>query len=219
MSKSERCFEKRARRNIFIGQEPKLGYYIIVTDTKETEKNYILGLKRSIPAELQRKLVITVKKTKTVDLVEEALNEASIHPQYGEVWIVFDRDEVKDFDGIIDKAKKHGIKVGWSNPCIETWFNAYFGAMPRCDTSQLCYTEFSTVFQEKTKNKYDKSASDIYEKLNEYGDEKKACQISTERYRNYQNDGINIPSQMESASTLFMLIDEIKSKVIDKAAH
>ena len=61
----------------------------------------MLGLRDSIPKELQGKLVIKVCKAKTVDLVNEALNMASLQPQYGEPWIVFDRDQVKDFDKII----------------------------------------------------------------------------------------------------------------------
>ncbi len=33
-------------------------------------------------------------------------------------WIVFDCDEIKDFDEIVREAEKKGIGVGWSNPCI-----------------------------------------------------------------------------------------------------
>ena len=96
---------------------------LIVTDTKETEQNYMIGLRDSIPKELQGKLVIKVCKVKTVELVSEALNMASLQPQYGEPWIVFDRDQVKDFDKIITTALENGIHVGWSNPCIEIWFS------------------------------------------------------------------------------------------------
>ena len=43
---------------------PSLGYYFIVTDTKETEQNYLLGLRESIPEALRGKLVIKVSKAK-----------------------------------------------------------------------------------------------------------------------------------------------------------
>lgn len=121
---------KRKTREQLSKRRPELGYYFIVTDTKETEQNYMLGLRDSIPKELQGKLVIKVCKAKTVDLVNEALNMASLQPQYGEPWIVFDRDQVKDFDKIIATALEKGINVGWSNPCIEIWFSTYFGSMP-----------------------------------------------------------------------------------------
>ena len=98
--------------------------------TEETEQNYMYGLRDSIPRELQGKLVIKVIKTKSSDLVDEARNLASVNVQYREIWIIFDRDKVMNFDEIIRQAVEKGISVGWTNPCIEEWFNAYFGAMP-----------------------------------------------------------------------------------------
>ena len=65
MSKNERNGNRKPREQIFRARSPELGYYIIVTDTKETEQNYINGLRDSIPSELQRRLVIKVAKTKS----------------------------------------------------------------------------------------------------------------------------------------------------------
>ena len=101
----------RKPRELARHRTPLLGYYFIVTDTKETEQNYMYGLRDSIPKELQGKLVIKVIKTKTKNLVEEALNLASLNPQFGETWIIFDRDQVQDFDEIIRQAEDKGIKV------------------------------------------------------------------------------------------------------------
>lgn len=43
---------KRRDRNKRVGARvPELGYYLIVTDTEETEKNYFEGLRDSITAE------------------------------------------------------------------------------------------------------------------------------------------------------------------------
>ena len=56
---SDRRSGKRKDRNQRVGTRvPELGYYLIVTDTKETEKNYFEGLRDSIPAELKDRLVI-----------------------------------------------------------------------------------------------------------------------------------------------------------------
>ena len=130
MASFERNGNRKVRGQLFKRRIPELGYYFIVTDTKETEQNYMFGLRNSISPELQGKLVIKVVKTKTKNLVEEALNLASLNPQYGEIWIIFDRDQVPDFDEIISEAISKGINIGWTNPCIEEWFSAYFGAMP-----------------------------------------------------------------------------------------
>ena len=120
---SDRRAGKRRDRNQRVGiRVPELGYYLIVTDTEETEKNYFEGLRDSIPTDLKDRLVIKVEKAKTIELVERALELANKEPQYRIPWIVFDRDQVKDFDEIIQAAEKSGIGAGWSNPC--------FGCMP-----------------------------------------------------------------------------------------
>lgn len=56
---------KRMDRNKRVGTRiPELGYYLIITDTEETEKNYSEGLRDNIPAELKDHLVIKVEKAK-----------------------------------------------------------------------------------------------------------------------------------------------------------
>lgn len=60
MANLERNGSRKIRGQLFKQRIPKLGYYFIVTDTKETEQNYMFGLRNSIPPELQGKLVIKV---------------------------------------------------------------------------------------------------------------------------------------------------------------
>ena len=117
---SDRRAGKRKDRNQRMGQRvPELGYYLIVTDTEETEKNYFEGLRDSIPAELKDRLIIKVEKARTVELVEKALELVGKESQYRIPWIVFDRDQVKGFDEIIWTAEKNGVHAGWSNPCFD----------------------------------------------------------------------------------------------------
>ena len=105
---------KRRDRNKRVGARvPELGYYLIVTDTEETEKNYFEGLRDSIPMELKDRLVIKVEKARTVELVRKALEMTGQESQYRIPWIVFDRDQVKDFDEIIQTAEKSGVGAGW----------------------------------------------------------------------------------------------------------
>lgn len=210
---AERNGKRKTREQLSKHRIPELGYYFIVTDTKETEQNYMIGLRDSIPKELQGKLVIKVCKTKTVELVNEALNMASLQPQYGEPWIVFDRDQVKGFDQIISLAKDKGINVGWSNPCIEIWFSAYFGTMPTYQDSVSCCNGFEENYLKVTGQSYQKSDTAIYSKLCRFGDEKQALAIAKQKFQERQRNGSIIPSQMCPATTLFSLIEEIKNKV------
>ena len=216
MANLERNGSRKIRRQLFKQRIPKLGYYFIVTDTKETEQNYMFGLRNSIPPELQGKLVIKVVKTKTKNLVEEALNLASLNPRYGEIWIIFDRDQVQNFDEIISEAITKGINIGWTNPCIEEWFSAYFGAMPTYANSVSCCNGFEQIFERNAHQKYVKSDLAIYEKLNRFGNEEKAIRIATQKMHDHRIQGKYKPSEQIPGTTVHLLVDEIKSKINQK---
>lgn len=186
---SDRRAGKRKDRNKRVGTRiPELGYYLIVTDTEETEKNYFEGLRDSIPAELKDHLVIKVE-------------------------IVFDRDQVKDFDEIIRLAEKNDINAGWSNPCFEIWMFAYFGEMPAIMESYICCDRFAEKFEKVTGQKYSKNDRDIYRKLGQYGDEEKAIQIAKRCYKKCMEDGKIKPSEMWPVCTLYKLVEEIHMKL------
>ena len=216
MAYLERNGSRKIRGQLFKQRIPKLGYYFIVTDTKETEQNYMFGLRNSIPPELQGKLVIKVVKTKTKNLVEEALNLASLNPQYGEIWIIFDRDQIQNFDEIISEAITKGINIGWTNPCIEEWFSAYFGTMPTYANSVSCCNGFEQIFERNAHQKYVKSDLAIYEKLNRFGNEEKAISIATQKMHDHSIQGKDKPSEQIPGTTVHLLVDEIKSKINQK---
>lgn len=211
---SDRRAGKRKNRNQRVGTRvPELGYYLIVTDTEETEKNYFEGLRDSIPAELKDRLVIKVEKAKTAELVERVMELIHEESQYRIPWIVFDRDQVKDFDEIIQKAEKNGIGAGWSNPCFEIWMYAYFGEMPAIRESYTCCDRFAEKFERVTGQKYLKKDRDIYRKLMKYGDEEKAFQIAKCCYKKCIEDGKQKPSEMWPANMVHRLVEEIQQKV------
>ena len=211
---SDKRAGKRNDRNRRTGTRiPELGYYLIVTDTEETEKNYFEGLRDSIPSELKDRLVIKVEKAKTVDLVEKALELTSKESQYRILWIVFDRDQVKDFDGIIREAEGNGVRTGWSNPCFEIWMYAYFGEMPVIKESFVCCDRFSEKFERVTGQKYRKSDRSVYRKLVMSGDEGKAVQIAENCYKKCLDDGKKEPSEMWPACTVQRLVEEIQRKI------
>ncbi len=204
---------KRRDRNRRVGTRiPELGYYLIVTDTEETEKNYFEGLRDSIPAELKDRLVIKVEKAKTIELVKRAIELTDAESQYRIPWIVFDRDQVKDFDEIIRTTEKNGIHAGWSNPCFEIWMYAYFGEMPAIRESYTCCDRFSEKFEKLTGQKYQKKDRDIYRKLLQHGDKEKAIQIAKRCYKKCIEDGKEKPSEMWPASMVQGLVEEIQRK-------
>lgn len=210
---TDRTGRRKTREQLSKRRIPELGYYIIVTDAKETERNYMLGLRDSIPKDLQRKLVIKVRQTETSELVDEVLNMASLQPQYREPWIIFDRDQVRDFDRIISSAQEKGVNVGWSNPCIEIWFSAYLGTMPIYTDSVSCCNGFEKQYTRTVKQKYEKSDATIYSKLCSHGDEKQAIEIAESKYKEHKRNFHTKPSAMYPCTTLHTLIREIKEKI------
>ncbi len=211
MAKKDRNGKRRGRE-YSKHRVPDLGYYFVVTDTKATEENYLIGLRDSLPGRLQGRIVIKVSKSKTANLVESCKSQAVLEPQFGEPWIVFDRDQVSDFDEIISKAEKEGFGVGWSNPCIEIWFDAYFGQMHGYYDSKQCCLRFAETYERKTGLEYDKADTKIYEILNRYGDEKNAIEIAEKRLQTHISGGAEKPSEMVPATTLHRLIEEIRTK-------
>ncbi len=212
MGKNDRRGARKDRNRRFGTRVPDLGYYLIVTDTKETEKNYFEGLKENIPAELRDRLVIKVQRADVIDLVKTAKEFGDQDPQYRIPCIVFDRDQVKHFDQIIQSADKEGVKVGWSNPCIEIWFFAYFGEIPMIKDSVTCCTKFSDLYERRTGQKYKKANRDIYKKLIEFGDEEQAILRSSKKLTQLYKEGKSKPSEMWPGNTLFELISEINNK-------
>lgn len=212
MAKADRT-GKRKGRDSFRTRVPDLGYYFIVTDTRETEENYLYGLRDSLPRDLQGRIVIKVSQAKTAGLVTACKEQAALAPQYGEPWIVFDRDQVAGFDHIIETARQNGVKVGWSNPCIEIWFDAYFGKMHSYQDSVTCCREFAATFEKKTGQEYKKSNRQIYAMLNRYGNEAEAIRTVESRLRQYLQNGTESPSEMCPCTTVHRLVDEIKDKV------
>ncbi len=216
MGKEDRRGKRKLRGQFGNKRVPELGYYYIVTDTDQTEKNYLEGLKSALPSHIRDKIVIKVEYASTSELVAKCRNGASLHPQHSEPWIVFDCDRVVDFDKIIEEAKNSGIHVGWSNPCFEIWLYAYFGEMPTHYDSVSCCKKFAYLYEKKTSQEYKKSFKNLYSKLKQYGDEAKAISIAKQKYNEQIREENSIPSKMFSCTTMHLLIGEIQQKIEEK---
>lgn len=187
-------------------------YFLIVTDARETEKNYLNGIKKALPADLQNRVALKiVHEKKPANLVEACLRFKNTEPQYNsQMWIVLDCDEVPDFDAIIHMAEWNEIHVAWSNPCIETWFSAYFENIHSSIGSKQCIDEFKEIFKKKTDTQYLKNDPDIYRHLMEYGNEEMAIKRAEQKRKEFGEMGITQPSRMCPATNVDRLVHAIK---------
>lgn len=204
----------RKKRTSKATRKPDLGYYLVVTDTEATERCYFQGMYRLIPKKLQDRLVIRTYEEKTQNMIEKCKEEMAYSLQYRIPWIIFDRDQVVDFDKKISKAEKESINVGWSNPCFEIWLYAYLGSMPTMQTSQECCKRFGDEYEKKTGVKYDKADEKLYSRLCQYGNEKNACKLAEQKMNQCKSEGKNTPSSMCPATTIYHLVREIQGKAV-----
>ncbi len=213
MAKKDRTGNRKTREQRKKFKEPELGYYLIVTDTEATERCFFKGLYNTLPKDVRNRLVIKVVETKTCALIDKCMELTAYEAQYRIPWIVFDRDQVMGFDEIIAQAECKGIEVGWSNPCFEIWLYTYFGSMPVIQDSWTCCSDFGSVYERKTGQKYSKADKQMYVKLYQNGDERKAIQIAQQKLEQCKKDGKTKPSDMCPCTTVHKLVNEIKGKM------
>jgi len=213
VARKERTGNLKTRRQCKKVRVHELRYYLIVTNTEATERCYFNGLHDNLPKEIKEKVVIRVVETKTRDMIYKCLEMTAYEAQYRIPWIVFDRDQVKDFDEIIQEANEKGIEVGWSNPCFEIWLYAYFGSMSTLRESWSCCMGFGNLFEKKTGQKYLKADNELYNKMYKNGNEEKAINIAKQKYIQFLKNGITKPSKMCPCTTLNGLIGEIKKHI------
>ena len=145
MARKDRTGNRKTREQRQPLKIPELGYYLVVTDTEATERCYFQGLHKELPKDIQNKLVIKVVETKTRVMIDKCLEMTAYDAQYRMPWIVFDRNEVKDFDEIIKEAEALGINVGGSNPCFEIWMYGQCVREGKTIPSKMC--PCTTVYQ------------------------------------------------------------------------
>lgn len=211
MAKKDRMGKRKPRKSGF--RTPELGYYLIVTNTTGTERCYFKGLFKSLPEEIQKKIVIKVFEEDTNKMLDKCVEEVKYNAQYRIPWIIFDRDRVSNFDEIIREANSIGVCAGWSNPCIEIWMFAYFGMMPNIWESKDCVSDFKKIYEKKTGQEYYKTDEDIYQHLYEYGNEEKAFIIAEQKLNQCVREKKSTPSEMCPATMVYMLVREIRGKV------
>ena len=191
----------------------KLGGYLIITDAKETESNYFKGFRDRLGAQALKDLQIKViPSIRLQEIIAYAEEERDKDERFREVWLIFDRDRVVNFDELIDKAGKHGMKVGWSNPCFEIWLSNYFANARMQSDPTLCCNDFKKLLIKHTpKSAYDKADTNLYAILMQHGCESDAIQRAKVRLMN-QRRITDIPSEMLGCTTVFQLVEEIRCK-------
>ncbi|WP_322905734.1 RloB family protein [Paenibacillus campi] len=108
----------------------------------------------------------------TLRIIEEIEDYKRRSPHVFEhVWAVFDKDDFPPdhFDNAIHSAHQKGIKVAWSNECIELWFLLHFAYLDANINRQQYYSRLDSVFKNMgVQEGYNKASARLYELLKPY---------------------------------------------------
>jgi hypothetical protein len=106
---------------------------ILILCEGQTERNYLLEIKNTLPREKQRGISIDIERFKRNDplsLVNEANRRKQIARAEGvrfdHIWVVFDNDNLPNRDKAFYRANKYGLKIAYSSFNIEVWFIIHF---------------------------------------------------------------------------------------------
>lgn len=157
--------------------------FLIVCEGTETEPNYFKAFVKDRWSEVRTVgPVIKGCAKSTCQLVAEAGKirvdlEKSRQVPFDHVWLVFDKDDFKDFNQAISEAKKKGMMCAWSNESFELWYCLHFQDIKAALRRNQYIDMIEKCVRKLSKNKdfvYDKASKDFYTLICEHGDELKA---------------------------------------------
>ncbi len=191
----------RTEKKRAVGFKPKRIFYLIVCEGEKTEPNYFSTLKKSLPKGVLELIRIDINGTgkNTLSIIDVAKKlrkkyEKKYLRKIDKVWSVFDKDSfpAKNFNKAINKAENSKPKIycAWLNEAFELWhllhFNYYNTGLSRHQYQRLLEKE---IIKSSGKNeyKYKKNATEMYDLLNLYGNQKFAIS-NIEKLEKLYND-------------------------------
>jgi len=183
--------------------------YLIVCEGKKTEPNYFKGLKQKINEKFENRINIEIKGEgrNTESLVEYTKRYVNSSSKiYGQVWIVFDKDDFTD-EQFNSAIRANDYYTAWSNPNFELWILSHFKQVNVEMSSKQMFKEVELQFKKNELGKYNKNDGDIFEKLTGENRLNKAIENSKIMYESF-NGGCSA-SNKNPATTVFLLVEDL----------
>lgn len=219
---SDDLFKKRRRKRQkrkHDFKKPKANSFLIVTEGECTEPFYFKGVKSKIEAGIGGHINIVEAPRvdiygegagtgKLIEITDEIIKKAKI--MYQNIWLVFDKDDFKDFDQAIRKASQKGYNVAWSNQSFEYWLYLHFyyseSALHRDDWE----IKLDEIFNKNNigEGKYHKNDTDIYDLVNGTGNVDTAIKNAKRRMGAFR-DNRDLPSEYDPGTMVYKLVEEL----------
>lgn len=214
--KRRQRFEK-ARRKRKIGIRTQKVSFLIYCEGECTEPNYFKALIQHNDSKMIE-TVVCGEGYNTTSLVKKAIKKAEDSPtHYDRIWVVFDKDDFKDFNEAIRYAKKHDVFCAWSNESFELWYYLHFQYL---DTGVSRSDYISMIERELRQStadpqyKYKKNDKNFYSLLQLYGNESQAVKYAKKLQNLYSGQNF---AEHKPCTYVNELIDELKhpEKLLD----
>ena len=204
------------------GTRDQIVRFLIVCEGEKTEPNYF----KAFTERWSEVKEVNVKGCgcSTCQLINEAkkIREKLEHERqvsFDRVWLVFDKDEFKDFNKAIEDAKKEGMNCAWSNQAFELWYVLHFQYL----VTGVDRKQYIEMIEDKVRKaskskkfKYKKNDKDFYQILQEHGDEEQAIKRAR-RLREIRGEEKNYADH-NPRTEVDLLVDELRhpEKTLDK---
>ena len=197
------------------GTRAQIVRFLIVCEGEKTEPNYFKAFIDNRRSEVKE---VNVKGCgcSTCQLIneEKKIQEKLEHERqvpFDRVWLVFDKDEFKDFNKAIADAKKEGMNCAWSNQAFELWYVLHFQYLDTgVDRKQyIGMIEDKVMKASKSKTfKYKKNDVGFYQILHEHGNEDFAFK-NAEKLRNRHKGKVDYAAH-NPRTEVDLLVNELR---------
>ena len=144
----KRRAERQKRKHEF--KSVNTNSFLIVTEGEKTEPLYFKGLQKKINEKINGRIDIVenpvidifgqgCSTSRLIEATEEIVKDSKVF--YQNIWVVFDKDDFKDFDEAIRLGKEKGYKIAWSNQSFEYWLYLHFNYADTIEKLRLGYVK------------------------------------------------------------------------------
>ena len=194
----------------------KIVRFLIVCEGKKTEPNYFKNLVSNNYSEVREEHIAgegqsTCALVKRAQSLREEL-ERKHGLKFDRVWVVFDKDDFKDFNEAISLSDEYGFGCAWSNEAFELWYLLHFVFL---DTA-INRASYITKLEENIRKhdgygtyRYEKNSPNIYQIITGLGEEALAKRYSA-RLREKYGDDKDFKTH-SPCTTVDFLVDELEN--------
>jgi len=126
-----------------------------------------------------------------------------LQPDYDEVWAVFDKDDfpAQRFNGAVQLANNQDIKLAYSNEAFELWYILHFQYL------DVTVNRFQYIkILKEILGDYQKNNAQMYQVLQEKGDESKAINWAKKLYKELHIDN---PAEEKPTTLVHLLVERL----------